>query len=179
MGSQNSQSEPVSICSLSGLPYVLDNSIAIATGATDEGGTLSSPPPKFGHTMVEHFGLDPEYINLNAGSCQRNKIVTVFSHLLVQGSYGSPPKYVLEACAKQGQEIETNPDKFMRFTYTSLLRKARERVASLIGADVDECVLVTNATLGVNIVLRNLQWNKEDIIVYSEETSQLRVCPSC
>lgn len=98
----------------------------------------------------------------------------LFSHLLAQGSYGAPPNYVLEACAKKSKEIEENPDMFMRFTYPLQLRKARERVAELIGADVDDCVLVTNATLGVNTVLRNLQWNKEDIIVFSKKLSTFR-----
>ena len=91
------------------------------------------------------------------------------THILEQGSYGAPPNYVLEACTEKSQEIEENPDIFMRFTYPIQLRKARERVAELIKADVDDCVLVTNATLGVNTVLRNLEWSKEDVIVYSEK----------
>lgn len=59
----------------------------------------------------------------------------------------------------------------MRFAYYSQLREAREKVAALIGADVDDCVLVTNATLGVNTVLKNMQWEKEDMIVFSEHPS--------
>lgn len=35
----------------------------------------------------------------------------------------------------------------------------------MIGADTDECVLVSNATTGINVVLRNFRWEKEDIIV--------------
>lgn len=102
--------------------------------------------------MLKLFGLAPGYVNLNSGS------------------FGSPPNYVLEECAKLSKEIEASPDKFMRFTYIPQLHTARGRVASLVGADVDECVLVTNATLGVNIVLRNLQWNKQDVIVYTSVT---------
>ena len=58
----------------------------------------------------------------------------------------------------------------MRYVYYPQLREARAKVASLIGADVDECVLVTNATLAVNTVLRNLEWNKEGILVFSEHS---------
>ena len=55
----------------------------------------------------------------------------------------------------------------MRFTYTPRLGVARGEVAKLIGAETDECVLVPNATSGVNIVLRNLLWEPCDTIVYS------------
>lgn len=47
-----------------------------------------------------------------------------------------------------------------------LLRDARERLAQFIGAeDTDECVLVTNASTGLNTVLKNFEWEKEDTIV--------------
>ncbi|KLO08806.1 PLP-dependent transferase [Schizopora paradoxa] len=124
----------------------------IQNSTEDEGRTLPPCPPTFGKPMLKYFGLEPGYVNLNSGS------------------YGSPPNYVLEACAKKSKEIEANPDRFMRLAYYSQLRKAREKVASLIGADVDDCVLVTNATLGVNTVLRNLQWNKDDILVFTSVT---------
>lgn len=56
----------------------------------------------------------------------------------------------------------------MRYTYSPLLVTARERVAQLIGAETDECVIVPNATHGINTVLRNLEWSHDDIIVGSE-----------
>ena len=55
----------------------------------------------------------------------------------------------------------------MRLTYAALWIRCRERVANLIGAGVDECVLVPNATHGVNTVLRNIDWKKGDVIVQS------------
>ena len=62
-------------------------------------------------------------------------------------------------------EVEASPDKFMRLKYGPALVGCRERVASLIGADVDECVLVPNAIHGINTVLRNISWNRGDVII--------------
>ena len=55
----------------------------------------------------------------------------------------------------------------MRFKYIPRLTAARQEVANLIGAEIDECVLISNATSGVNIVLRNMFWGQSDIIVHS------------
>jgi hercynylcysteine S-oxide lyase len=64
-------------------------------------------------------------------------------------------------------EVEANPDKFMRLKYGTHLDQCRKRVARLIGADVDGCVLVPNAIHGINTVLRNLEWKKGDVIIKS------------
>lgn len=62
-------------------------------------------------------------------------------------------------------EVERNPDKFHRITYMPLLVEVRRKLAQLIGANIDECVLVQNASAGVNTVLRNFEWENGDIIV--------------
>ena len=85
----------------------------------------------------------------------------------ILGSYGSIPTPVSEACKVITDEVEGNPDKFMRLTYEPLWIRCRERIADLIGADVDECALVPNATHGVNTVVRNLDWKKGDVIIKS------------
>jgi selenocysteine lyase/cysteine desulfurase len=64
-------------------------------------------------------------------------------------------------------EVESNPDKFMRLKYGGHWKRCRERVARLIGAHVDECVLVPNAIHGVNTVLQNIDWKKGDVILKS------------
>ena len=86
----------------------------------------------------------------------------------IQGSYGSLPRPVMEACVKMSYEIESNPDRFMRFTYPPLLKEVRTKVAAVVGADADECVIVTNTTHGINTVLRNFEWNEGDVIVKSK-----------
>jgi len=45
-----------------------------------------------------------------------------------------------------------------------LLINARQKVADLIGAKLDEVVLVSNASMGINTVLRNFDWEEGDII---------------
>ncbi len=60
--------------------------------------------------------------------------------------------------------IEANPDLFHRIDFKPLLDEARSRVAQIIGADLDEVVFVPNASMGVNNVLRNFDWEEDDII---------------
>ena len=62
-------------------------------------------------------------------------------------------------------EIESNPDLFHRLTYQKRLIGVREKLASLIGAKTDEVVLVPNASMGINTILRNFEWEKEDQII--------------
>ncbi|KAK7063726.1 Arginase/deacetylase [Favolaschia claudopus] len=62
-------------------------------------------------------------------------------------------------------EAESNPDRWVRFTYTPRLRSACAQLAAFIGAKTEECVLVPNASHGVSTVLSNIEWQKDDIIV--------------
>jgi hercynylcysteine S-oxide lyase len=80
------------------------------------------------------------------------------------GSYGTTPKPVLEAGTELTLEIESNPDLFHRITYKKRLIGVREKLATLIGAKTDEVVLVSNASTGMNTILRNFEWEKEDQI---------------
>ncbi|KAG6876499.1 hypothetical protein C0992_012766 [Termitomyces sp. T32_za158] len=109
-------------------------------------------PPKLGHEVLKYYAFDPEYINLN------------------NGSYGSTPKPVLDAVSKLTLQIEANPDLFHRLDFQPLLIDVRRRIAQLIGADVDEVVLVANASMGVNTVLRNFEWENGDTIVECSTT---------
>ncbi|KAJ2914320.1 hypothetical protein MD484_g6096, partial [Candolleomyces efflorescens] len=114
---------------------------------TDLKTLYSKPPPSFGKESLQLFAMDPKYINLN------------------NGSYGTPPKAVLQYAFEVSQEIENNPERFHRYGYQDRLNEARSQVASLIGAQTDECYIVANATAGVNTVLRNFTWDKDDIII--------------
>ena len=75
------------------------------------------------------------------------------------------PTAVHNACKKLNEEAEEAPDVFLRYTYRKLQRAMRARIAAFIHADVDECVMVSNATSGVNTVLRNMEWKPGDVIV--------------
>ncbi|KAJ7455931.1 pyridoxal phosphate-dependent transferase [Mycena galericulata] len=104
-------------------------------------------PPEFGHAMLKYFAFDTGYTNLN------------------HGSYGSLPLPVIEACKLLDSEAESNPDRWIRFTYLPRLTSVRHRISAMIGAKAEECVLVPNTSHGISTVLCNLEWQKDDIIV--------------
>ncbi|KAF9450691.1 PLP-dependent transferase [Macrolepiota fuliginosa MF-IS2] len=104
-------------------------------------------PPSFGHGLLKYFPLDPEYLNLN------------------HGSFGSAPYVVHKTISDLNFKLEANPDKFLRLDYLSYLNDVRDRLAKLVGAQRDEIVLVPNASVGINTILRNLEWEKEDTII--------------
>lgn len=81
------------------------------------------------------------------------------------GSYGSTPLPVLAAVNKLTMKIESNPDLFHRIEYLPLLIDVRRRLAQMIGANIDECVLVQNTSTGLNIILRNFEWKAGDVII--------------
>ncbi|WWD20884.1 hypothetical protein CI109_105361 [Kwoniella shandongensis] len=110
-----------------------------------EGKTVEGSP-EFGHDMLKYWKFNG-YVNLN------------------HGSYGSPPRPVIEYMRELSDQIEGNPDLFMRRTYFALLDQVREETAALIGAVKDEVVIVPNTTHGVNNVVTNLEWNDGDIII--------------
>lgn len=104
--------------------------------------------PPFGKEMRKEFLFAEGYLPLN------------------HGSYGTYPRSV-HAVKMRWQELaEERPDWFMRKKYMHELNKCREIVAKAINAEFNDCVFVPNATTGVNEVLRSLQWNEGDIILY-------------
>ncbi|KAF8999305.1 pyridoxal phosphate-dependent transferase [Cyathus striatus] len=112
----------------------------------------ASTPPPFGPPLKRYFRLDPNFVALN------------------NGSYGTPPIPVLQAASTLSETIEVNPDLFHKLKYMSMLIESREKVAKLIGAKTDEVVFVSNASTGINTVLRNFEWEEGDVIVISNTT---------
>jgi selenocysteine lyase/cysteine desulfurase len=106
-----------------------------------------STPPPFGHALLDYFGFNPAYVNLN------------------HGAYGSLPLPVKSVLDKLSDEIEWNPDLFHKFTYLERLQEARRGVAGLVGAKAEEIVIVENTSAGLNVILRNFAWNKGDILI--------------
>ncbi|KAK3366579.1 aminotransferase family protein-like protein [Podospora didyma] len=85
---------------------------------------------------------------------------------LNHGSFGTIPRMVQEYQQQLQLETEARPDTFFRYTHKDLLNKSRLAVATLLGADAAEVVLVPNATTGVNTILRNLTFGQGDVILY-------------
>ncbi|KAJ7817380.1 PLP-dependent transferase [Mycena olivaceomarginata] len=109
-------------------------------------------PLQFGRPMLEYFPFDPGYTNLN------------------HRSYGSLPLPVMEACRVLNSEAESSPDCWMKFTYPPRLINVRQQIAASIGAETDECVLVPNTSYSISTVLRNIEWQEDNIIVAFKTT---------
>ena len=75
-----------------------------------------------------------------------------------KGSFGAIPRAIQAKLREYQDRAEARPDPFLRYEYPRLLDESRAAVAALLAAPVDSVVFVSNATLGVNTVLRNLEW---------------------
>jgi selenocysteine lyase/cysteine desulfurase len=113
------------------------------------GDIVRTPPEaiQFGHALLKEFMFAPGYINLN------------------NGSFGSTPKRVMRSVQAWELECEALPDEWNRKTYRPILVSVRERVAKLIGAETDECVIISNTTHGINEVLHNFSWQSGDVLI--------------
>lgn len=87
---------------------------------------------------------------------------------LNHGSYGACPAPVLRAQERWRDAIERRPIEMLDRRRPGLLRHARERVAEFVGADPEGLGFVTNATAGVNAVLRSLEFQPGDEIVITD-----------
>ncbi|KAK7701361.1 hypothetical protein SLS64_010404 [Diaporthe eres] len=111
-------------------------------------------PLDFGKSLRDsEFLFDRDYRNLN------------------HGSFGTIPRHIKNRLQHYQILHERRPDQFIRYDFPALLDENREAAAKLINApSVDEVVFVTNATVGLNTVLRNLSWSedgKDEIIHFS------------
>ena len=100
----------------------------------------------FGHTLYSEFDLDPQYTNLN------------------HGSFGCVPTSVRAAHAELQLQQERRPDAWFRSTYLSLMNETRKLLAEHFGAEVDNLVLVENASAAVNSVLSSYPFK---VLMYS------------
>ncbi len=94
--------------------------------------------------LARHWNLDPEVAFLN------------------HGSYGATPRAVLDEQAALRERMERQPVQFLGRDARLLLRHARVDVAAFVGCEPEDLVFVTNATTGVNTVLRWLRLQPGD-----------------
>ncbi|KAH7106401.1 PLP-dependent transferase [Auriculariales sp. MPI-PUGE-AT-0066] len=106
----------------------------------------------FGHDMKKDFGMAPEWFNIN------------------HGSYGTVPLRVIEYAEKLGREANAKPDAWFKGGIEEKVLQVRQKLAELVNADLEECVMVVNATHGVNHALRNFAFNEGDVIVVNQTT---------
>ena len=99
---------------------------------------------------AKQWSLDPGVIFLN------------------HGSFGACPTEVLRHQAALRAEMEAEPVRFLSRELDERLDAARQALAAFVGADPDDLAFVTNATSGVNTVLRSLVFSPGDELVTTD-----------
>jgi len=102
--------------------------------------------------LASHWCLDPSVVYLN------------------HGSFGACPSAVLDAQAALRLEMEREPVDFLVAKLPGRLNAARETLAAFLGAHPEDLVFVTNATAGVNAVLRSLSLEAGDELLLTNLT---------
>ncbi|HEY3915763.1 MAG TPA: aminotransferase class V-fold PLP-dependent enzyme, partial [Verrucomicrobiae bacterium] len=100
--------------------------------------------------MKEHWLLDPA--------------VTFLNH----GSFGSCPRPVLEFQQALRDRLERQPVQFLVRDLEPMLDEARRTLAEFVGANPDNLVFVSNATTGINTVLRSLTFEPGDELLVTD-----------
>ena len=108
--------------------------------------------PEFGHALRKQFRLENGVDFLN------------------HGSFGAAPIEVLEAAARWRDQMEANPDHFLRDVLPGALRKAATEVGRFIGARGEDLAFVENATSAINAVLRSLDFKPGDEILINSQS---------
>jgi isopenicillin-N epimerase len=101
---------------------------------------------------LSDWALDPDVIQLN------------------HGSFGATPVPVLAEQDRWRREFEANPTGFVVRVMEPAIDAARAALASLVGADVVDLVFLTNATMGVNTVIRSLDLDRGDELLTTDHT---------
>jgi isopenicillin-N epimerase len=113
---------------------------------------LSVDRSKVSADLASHWALDPAVIYLN------------------HGSFGACPREVLQAQARLRLEMEREPVDFLDSTLPERLDAARRELAMFLGCDSTGLAFVTNATAGVNAVLRSLRFEPGDELLVTNHT---------
>src|SRR6059058_5153917 len=108
-------------------------------------------------SMKEHWLLDPH--------------ITFLNH----GSFGATPIAVLAKQDEYRTQLEREPVRFMVRELEPLLDEARRTLAAFLGAEEAGLAFVSNATAGVNAVLRSLDLDQHDeLLVTTHEYNASR-----
>ncbi len=100
--------------------------------------------------MRDLFLLDPE--------------ITFLNH----GSFGACPRPVFDMYQEWQRRLERHPVKFLIRDLPTHLYRSRAALGAFVHADVDDLVLVTNATEAVNIVARALPFAAGDEVLTTD-----------
>ena len=101
-------------------------------------------------SLAKHWTLDPDVVFLN------------------HGSFGACPRVVLEGQQRLRDEMERQPVSFFVRRFYDRLDEARASLADFVGADPACLAAVSNATSGVNAVLRSLRMEPGDELLVTD-----------
>ncbi len=111
---------------------------------------FTQPPEPFAPEVRAEFGVDPDLIFLN------------------HGSFGSVPRCVRAAQDVWRDRLERDPIELIGRRIQSLLGEVKLKLASRFGGAPSEYGFVTNATEGVNAVLRSMRFEPGDELLCTD-----------
>ncbi|MCU0534495.1 MAG: aminotransferase class V-fold PLP-dependent enzyme [Hydrococcus sp. Prado102] len=91
-------------------------------------------------------------------------------HFLNHGSFGATPIVILNYQQLLRERIENEPVRFLARELEGLLDKARSQLADFLIIDADDLAFIPNATVGINTVLRSLNFEPDDEILITNHT---------
>ena len=104
--------------------------------------------------LSKHWTLNPETVFLN------------------HGSFGACPEAILDEQDRLRRQLEIDPVQFMEVDARELWAQSLSTLADFINADPEGMTFVTNATSGVNTILRSLDLQAGDEIIISDHSYQ-------
>ena len=104
--------------------------------------------------LAEYWTLDPNTVFLN------------------HGSFGATPTVIMDEQRRIRGLMEEDPVRFFEREYLGLWDDARRALSEFMNADVEGMAFVSNATQGINTVLRSLRLQPGDEIIVPDHSYQ-------
>lgn len=101
---------------------------------------------------------------------QIDKTITYLNH----GAFGACPQEILDEFTGWQRNLESSPSRFILRRLDENLRESRRVLSVFTGAEAEGMALVSNATHGVNTVLKSLNFKKGDEVIITNH-----IYPAC
>lgn len=123
-----------------------------------------SSPPSLSPPHLESIPTPLDHPAAEAAFWPLDPTVDFLNH----GSFGSVPRPLSDAQRRYAELIESQPIEVLGRQCRERLMHVRRRLATYLGADAEGIGLVTNATEGVNAVLRSLDLRPGDVLLTTD-----------